>query len=258
MITTRKRREGRRGLFGKPAVLLALAAALVLYLLPAGANPVWPEKTEGQAALKRYVERANGFLQAQGELPINSIFEIYPSFAVFGITDQPDMLTPESVEITAKLFADTINSLEIRVSYVPRFPQIAAAFLRALDPEGMTMADALLIPTERAKRAMNHPETSWEDEVEEMNGENPHVYYAYYPNQYRDHVNWIQMTIVFPMGGAWNGGDVLNGENATEAPKTYGENPDDYEGYQPVDEYTHYEFFTTPTPEPGTGEGYQF
>ena len=41
-------------------------------------------------------------MQEQGEQPVNSLFESYRSFAVFGITDTMDSETPEGVEITAR------------------------------------------------------------------------------------------------------------------------------------------------------------
>ncbi len=238
------------------AVLLALML-LPAAVFPACADPVWPEDTEAQRLLKQYVEIADGYLQEQKERPINSLFEAYRSFEVFGITDQPDAEMPEGVEITAKLFVDSINSLEVRVSYIPRFPQIAAAFIRALNPE-MTMEEALAVPKRRAQKALDQPTSSFEDEVEELNGTVPYIYYAYYPNQYRDGVNWIQMTIVFPMAGYWDSGEVFTAETATKGPDTYSDHASDYDGYYSQDDYTHYDYFTTPTPEPDSAAGSPF
>ena len=233
-------------------LLLILAVSLVF---PAAAEPVWPEDTEGQKMLKAYVEIANGFLQEQGEQKINSLFEAYTGLEVFGITGQPDAEIPEGVEITAKLFQTSINSLEVRVSYVPRFPQIAAAFIRALTPENMSMKEALEEPTRKAKQAMNNPENSFEDQVEELNGTMPYVYYAYYPNQYSDGVSWMQMTIIFPLDGYWDGSGIGKGETATKGPDTYSGSSREYEGYFSQDDYSHYEYFTTPTPEPDSAAG---
>ncbi len=232
-----------------------LTAAALLFVLitglciPAGADIVWPENTEGQRILRDYVALADTFLQEQGELPVNSLFEAYPGFEVFGITDQPDAAVPEGVEITAQLFADGINTLQVRVSFVPRFPQIAAAFIRALNPE-MSMEEALATPKRRAKTAQEKPEDSFEDQVEALNGTVPYIYYAYYPDQYHDGVSWIQMTIVFPMAGYWDGSSILNGETATRGPDTYSGHASDYEGYYAEDDYTHYDYVTTPSPEP--------
>ncbi len=236
------------------ALLLALVFAGLLGM-GAGAEPAWPEETEGQKMLKAYVEIANGFLQEQGEGKINSLFEAYTGFEVFGITSQPDSVIPEGVEITAKLFPTSINSLEVRVNYIPRFPQVAAAFIRALTPESMSMQEALEEPTRKAKRAQNNPEDSFEDEVEELNGTMPYVYYAYYPNQYSDGVDWIQMTIIFPLSGYWDGIGIGKGETATKGPDTYSGADQGYEGYFSRDDYSHYEYFTTPTPEPDSAAG---
>ena len=103
----------------------ALLAALILAAGSAAGEIAWPEETGGQRMLKQYVMQADTFLTEQGEAGINSLFEAYPGFEVFGITDLPGAETPEKVEITAKLFRDTINSLEVRVSDLPRFPRIA-------------------------------------------------------------------------------------------------------------------------------------
>ncbi len=233
-----------------PAALLAAAVLLLFPCIRAGADPAWPENTVGQMKLKAYVETANAFLREQGETAVNSLFEAYAGFAVFGITDQPDEMTPEGVEITAQLFQEDINTLQLRVSYIPRFSQIAAAFIRALNPDGMTTAEAKETPEKWAKKALKNPEDSFEEEVEELNGTMPRIYYAYYPNQYHDGVSWIQMTIVFPLAGIWDGEGIDDAETATRAPDTYSGYAENYEGYFSEDDYSHYEFFTTPTPEP--------
>ena len=252
------RRTGPKRRWQAPirACLLILAPVCLLCaaISAASAAPAWPERTPAQRMLKEYVNLANTFLTEQGEHPINSLFTASEKMEVFGITDQPDAEIPEGVEITAQLFQDTINSLEVRVSFIPRFPQIAAAFIRALTPETMSMEEALRIPSDRAEKAWKNAANSWEERVEPMNGTMPYIYYAYYPNQYRDGNNWLQMTIIFPMAGTWDGSSMLSGEYSTHAPENYGENPADFEGYSTSDDYTHYEFFTTPTPEPGAGE----
>ncbi len=228
----------------------ALLAALILAAGSAAGEIAWPEETGGQRMLKQYVMQADTFLTEQGEAGINSLFEAYPGFEVFGITDLPGAETPEKVEITAKLFHDTINSLEVRVSDLPRFPRIAASFIQALSPETITREQALAAPTERMRKAAAAPETSFEDQPENLNGESPYIYYAYHANQYHDGVNWIQMTIIFPMEGAWDGGSVTTGTQTTRAPDTWSGADPEYEGSHIDDDYSHYEFFMTPTPEP--------
>ncbi|MBQ9251249.1 MAG: hypothetical protein IJ188_01260 [Clostridia bacterium] len=231
--------------------ILCLAALWLVFMVNAAQADIhWPENTEGQRILKSYVETANRFLIEQGEPGVNSLFEAYASFEVLGITDLPEAETPEKVEITAQLFASSINSLEVRVSDLSRFPRIAASFLQALAPETTTREEALKVPTQRMQKAAKNPENSFEDQVEVLNGTVPYVYYAYYPNQYRDGVNWIQMTIIFPLEGYWDGLGVQSGSEATRGPDTYSDHSEDYEGYASEDDYTHYEIFLTATPEP--------
>ncbi len=236
----------------KCAVLALILAALTG---AAAADIVWPEETAGQTVLKQYLDRVNEFLILQGEPGINSLFEAYRGFEVFGITREPEADVPDQVEITAKLYENTINTVEVRVSDLNRFPRVAASFIRALTPETMSMTEALQVPTERMQKAAKAPGNSFEDQVETLNGTVPYIYYAYYPSQYHDNVNWMQMTIVFPMEGYWDGTHVLSGSEATRGPDNYSDHSADYEGYESEDDYTHYEIFMSPTPEPDSAAG---
>lgn len=252
------KRSGNAGT-GSPSARFrrrAAAAVLLVLLVSSAASAVtWPEDTPGQRKLKQYLEQANEFLVLQGEPEINSLFEAYRGFEVFGITAEPDAEVPEQVEITATLYENSINTLEVRVSDFSRFPRIAASFIRALTPETMSMTDALEVPTKRMQKAAKAPDNSFEDQVETLNGTVPYIYYAYYPSQYHDNVNWLQMTIVFPMEGYWDGANVLSGSEETRAPDTYSDHSEDYEGYDSDDDYTHYEIFMSPTPEPDSAAG---
>ena len=40
-----------------------------------------------------------------------------------------------------------------------------------------------------------------EKEQEILNGERPQTFYAYYPNQYHNNENWLQLMIIFPKSG---------------------------------------------------------
>ena len=236
--------------------LLALLAVAVLFWPGTGsASIAWRDKTPGQKMLKDYIENVNRFLVEQGEQEINTCFEMYNQLAVLGITSAPNAETPEGVEITAKLTYDSINSVELRVSEVERFAVIAAALIRGLYPETMTAAQAVMAPTARAKAALKNPENSFEDEVEELNGTSPRTYYAYLPDQYHDGVNWIQLTIIFPLAGYWEGSGIIDGATPTKAPDTTSDHDPEYEGYYSQDPYRHYEFFVTPTPEPDSPAG---
>ena len=239
-------------------VAAALILAAVLALAGSEAELRWPEETVGQRLMKQYAEQVNEFLILQGEPGINSLFEAYRSFEVFGITELPEAEVPENVEVTARLFENAINSIEVRVSEFSRFPRIAASFIRALTPDSMSMEEALKEPTARMQKAAKNPEKSFEDEIETLNGTVPYVYYAYCPNQRRDGVNWLQMTIIFPLEGYWNGTDILSGAEVTKAPDTYSDHSSDYEGYDSEDDYVHYEVFMTATPEPDSAAAEEY
>ncbi len=228
------------------------ALLLVLLILPAAARGeiAWRQDTPAQKVLRKYITDVSAFLAEQGEQPVNSLFEMYKTHAVFGITLFPDAETPENVEITVTMTYDSLNMLQLRVSDVVRFPVIAAAFLRALEPETMTFEEALAIPALKAKRAASEPANSFEEEIEPLNGDSPRTYYAYFPNQYDNGISWLQMTIVFPLAGLWDGGTVLEGALPTRGPDTYSGNDANYEGYFSEDDYTHLEVFATETPEP--------
>ena len=236
--------------------LVALLAAAALFLPGTGmASIIWKENTPGQKLLKEYITNVNTSLIEQGEQEINTCFEMYDQLAVLGITSAPGAETPEEVEITVRLTYDSINSVQLRVNEAERFPVIAAGFLQALYPETMTVSEAIRVPAERTKKALANPENSFEDEVEELNGTSPRMYYAYYPDQYHDGVNWMQMTIIFPLAGYWEGTGVVDGETPTKGPDTYSGNDAEYEGYFSRDDYNHYEVFMTPTPEPDSPAG---
>jgi len=229
--------------------IAAAAAALLLIPAAALAGLSWREDSPALVILKNYTENINRLLTENGEQPINSLFSCYPAQAVMGITAEDNAEIPEGVEITVNLYYDTLNSLQLRVSDPDRFPTIAAAIVRALYGDTMTQDDALSVPANRAKRAKAEPNASFEEPVDEMNGTSPRVYYSYFPNQYRDGVNWLQMTLIFPLAGEWDGISLTVG---TEQDREYvPEDADpDYEGYQTKDDFTHFEVFATATPEP--------
>ena len=226
---------------------------LILALIPAGglADLKLREDTQGQKMLKTYMAHVNEFLVEQGELEVNTIFDQNRDVAELGITAGENAELPEDVTVTVYLYYDSINSVLLRVNDVNRFPAIAAAFLQAMSPRTMTGQEALKEPAARAKAARENPGNSYEETVEELNGTVPRAYYAYYPNQYRDGVNWIQLTIIFPMEGYWDEeAGVLSEAAETRAPSYDSDQDKEYEGYYSQDKYDHYETFATPTPEP--------
>ncbi len=227
-----------------------LFLAVSLLVSGALADIAWKTDTPGQQMLKAYIESANSYLSAEGEKPVNSLFEMYPSIAVMGITDKANAETPENIEITVSLLNDRIDRLQLRVCETDRFPRVAGALIRALYGENISAENAMKAPEDLAARASKTPRNSYEEPVEELNGRIPRFYYAYYPDQYHDGRNWLQMTLIFPMDAAWNGTEMIIGD-----PETKGVDPssgvsEDYEGYFSKDDYTHFEVFSTPTPEP--------
>ena len=231
--------------------ILCVTAVLLLLPVLALADLKWREDTPAMTLLKEYTVSLNKALTEHGEYPVNSIFSNFPKETVMGITTEDNAEIPETVEITVKMYYDSLDSLQLRVSETGRFPVLAAAAIKALYGDGMSWEDAIRIPTERAKKALNDPASSFEEPVEEMNGTIPRVYYAYEPNPYHNGVSWIQMTLIFPMAGAWDGEGLILGtqeEGTYFAPED--EADPDYEGFFSADDYTHLEMFATPTPEP--------
>ena len=227
----------------------AVIAALLLIPAVALAGTQWLEDTPALILLKQYTDSISRLLTEAGELPVNSLFSCFPKQVTMGITSEENAEIPEGVEITVDLYYETLNRLQLRVNDPDRFPVIAAAVIRALYGDSMTQEDAVRIPAERARRAKADPGNSFEEPVEEMNGTVPRVYYAYMPNQYRDGVNWLQMTLIFPIAGSWDGNGLILG---TETDRGYvAEDYDpDYDMTLQEDDYTHLEVFDTPTPEP--------
>ena len=112
--------------------ILSIIAVMLLLPVFASASMKWREDSPAQKILKEYTERVNELLIRAGENPINTLFELYPSFAVMGITAEDDAEIGESVEITVKLYYESMDSLQLRVSEKERFPVIAAAIIKAL------------------------------------------------------------------------------------------------------------------------------
>ena len=224
--------------------LCALLCALLLLPGAALSDMIWPEPlTPGQQNLKAYVERVNQNQSQQNRGWVNSIFECYATFAVLGMTTLDMAEIPEGVELSFTMEGDHLDTLQLRVNDPTRFANLAASCIQAASPTAITLEDALKDPTAYANKAMKNPANSFEDEIIDLNGMTPRVYYAYYPNQYKDGVNWLQMTLIFPLPGA---GDAA--VFTTETPP-----PFDQDAEHPVYDYdggTHFEIFTTPTPEP--------
>ena len=211
------------------------------------------EKTPGQQMLRTYMANVNEYLLENGEEEINKIFDQQNTVVEMGITANEDVYEPQDVTVTVYLSYGSIYYLLLRVNDANRFPRIAAAFRRALNPQTITAEEAQKKPAERASKAVKNPTDSFEDQVEEekLQGTAPREFYAYYPNQYHDGENWMQLMIIFPLEGYWDEErGIISGETGTKPPPSDEGQDEGYEGYNPSDDYTHLETFTTPTPEP--------
>ena len=233
--------------------LIRAAALLLALLLPlcADADIAWPAfTTNGQKALKDYIESVNANLLSLGRAPVNSLFELYPFAATLGVTGNDMAEVPEGVEMSFDLYTETLNILTLRMSDLSAFPDVAASCIQAAAPDAIDLSGAMREPSAYVKKARKAPETSSRDTVDPMNGDQVRTYYAYEPNPYHDGVNWIVMTLVFPIGGEAEAGVAV-----TPVPENPGHNRE-YEGYfQPPDEASHFEVFVTNTPEPDSPAG---
>ncbi|MBR4082170.1 MAG: hypothetical protein IKK21_10340 [Clostridia bacterium] len=228
--------------------VFALLAAIVLTAVTFTAHAAlpWPNNmTQGQRELQSYVQRVNDNLAALGMPPVNSLFECYPFNATLGVTGMDDAEIPEGIELTFTLYGDSLNTLILRVNGADRFAAYAAACIQAASPNITTLQDAIKAPSAHVKAVQKDTGSTIEDTVDMLNGPSPRTYYAYYPNQYRDGVSWLQMTLVFPLTGFDEAGIA-----ATPAPPAASSGNTENEGYFASDDYTHLEIFTTPTPEP--------
>lgn len=229
-------------------------AALLLCLLMTSAALAeigWPlSLSNSQAALRNYVDKVNLSLTLQKAGVIDMGYEIYPAFASLGMNGEE---APETAELQFLLGEDGMHSLTLRLCDADRFEQVAAACLAAAsslikleDTQALAAgyADVMrqdMKSLQSGADAMTH---SFEEDISDLQGDQPRAYFAYYPNQYGDGRSWLQMTLIFARPGSEDA--ALAPAGATPAPSE----PDEYEGYFAQDNYSHFEIFATPTPEP--------
>lgn len=230
-----------------------VTALLLLLMMMTGtalAEMRWPKlSTAGQEQLQDYVMRVNENLIAQGQGTVNSVFEFYETFATMGVTATDNAEVPEDIEMTFLLDAEGVRMLQLRVSDAGKFAPIAAACMQAASPTAIALETALAEAGGYVRRTLEAPYTSFEDEVNAMQGPSPRVYFAYYPNQYADGLDWRQVTLIFPLPGSEDAPLAVTPEPAAgldvDGNEVYSMNTRTYEeGYQ------HLEVFTTATPEP--------
>ena len=230
---------------------LAALLLCVLMFSAALAEIEWPATlTGGQAALRHYVDQVNLTLTEKKAGSIDMLYEMYTAFASMGMNGEE---APETAELQFLLGESGLHSLVLRVCDADLFEQLAAACLMATSAQ-VTQEDAQSIAASYAKvmradmesraasdTAMTH---SFEEDVIELQDDQPRAYFAYYPNQYGDGCSWLQMTLIFARPGSEDA--PLGLAAATPAPNT----DEEYEGYFSQDNYSHLEIFATPTPEP--------
>ena len=257
----------------KRIVLLLLVLTLII---PAGSSLAelkLRDTTPAQKMLKTYMENVNNFLLENGEMPINKIFDQANSVVEMGITLTEDAFIPEGVTVTVHLYYDQLWYMLVRVNgeNLSRFPQIAGAFVRALNPKTMSQAESMKTATARVQKVYQNPELQFEDykydkyedrETSILNGERPQTYYAYYPNPYNEEppVSWMELMIVFPMTQSWDvETGVITDNGAVDTQKYLDENgqaiPDSSFADDESGNYAHIELYATPTPEPDSAAG---
>ncbi len=231
--------------------LAALLLCLMMLLSSALAEIEWPTTlTTGQARLRNYVDMVNLTLSQLGGGVIDMKYELYTTFASLGM-DGADVA--ETVEIYILLGEDGLYSLTLRICDPDKFELVAAACLASSSSaisvdsaRQLTGKYADVLRKDQAARqsdpdAMTH---SFEEDVVDLQGSQPRAYFAYYPNQYGDGKDWLQMTLIFARPGSADAALAVAG--STPAP----DSDEEYEGYFSQDNYTHLEVFASPTPEP--------
>lgn len=257
----------------KRIVLLLLALTLIVTTGSSLAELKLRDTTPAQKMLKTYMENVNNFLLENGEMPINKIFDQTNSVVEMGITLTDEAFIPEGVTVTVHLYYDQLWYMLVRVNNenLARFPQIAGAFVRALNPQTMSQAESMKTATARVQKVYQEPNTPFEDyrydkyedrETSILNGERPQTYYAYYPDQYKENprVDWIELMVVFPLTPYWNAETgVITDSGEVDTRKYLDENgqaiPDSSFADDESGNYAHIELYATPTPEPDSAAG---
>ncbi len=251
--------------------LAALLLAILMMPAAALADIAWHSAPPAvQQHVQPYVRAVNAVLSELDAGVVDMAYEVYPAFVSLGIDgialpDDPSATLVLPVEMQFSLSTEGLYSLTLRVSDIDRFADVAAACLHACSPAGIPLERAQAIARSYASVALadrsamqRDPATaitnSFEEEVVDLQGNQPRAYFAYWPDQYGDGVTWLQMTLIFPLPGSTGGALVLS---TTPEPGTEDHfiDPDadsDYEGYLPApnENVNHLETFATPTPEP--------
>lgn len=239
----------RRRMLQKLMGLLTLALLLAVPLwagaesasLPDAADPAL---TEGQRAAVTYLNTVNALLAEQGVKPLDTVYELYPAFASVGLHGEDSAY--KTAELFLQMSESGVVSLQLRVCDSAQFVKLAGACLAACGPAGLSMADGMAAVQPYADLVQREPANSFEESVtSELQGNQLRMYCAYFPNEYLDGLNWLQITLIFPRADSSIPGLVVE-----IAPQPVPTPEDAIEGYFSQDNYKHFETFVTPTPEP--------
>ena len=146
------------------------------------------------------------------------------------------------------------SGLVLRMDNLTNFALIGGALVQQTSPNSITLDEAVSAVQAYVRKVqesnVNGVVESFEEQPILSQGTQTRLYGAYYPNQYHDNANWMQLTIIFPQPGSVDGGLLLNNDaGPTATPDPDG---DEISGYFPFDGFqdSHLEVFVTPTPEP--------
>lgn len=217
-------------------------------------TPAAGQNLSGNAAvemLKDYIRRVNETLVSSGAGKIDPCYELYPTFASLGLNGAE---FAQHAEITVNMNATGITSLVLRMDNLTSFALIGGALVQQTSPNSITLDEAVSAVQAYVRKVQesngNGVVESFEEQPILSQGTQTRLYGAYYPNQYHDNANWMQLTIIFPQPGSVDGGLLLNNDaGPTATPDPDG---DEISGYFPFDGFqdSHLEVFVTPTPEP--------
>lgn len=228
--------------------LAALLLCVLMMTTAALAQIDWPASpTDGQSQLRTFVETANAALAANGGGVIDVKYEMYTTFASLGMdgVEMPedpfaDFTMP--MELHVIMAEEGVHSVKLRMQDANRFAVTAAACIHAASPAAISYEQAYGITKAYAASVLASPNRSFEEEVNDVQGYQPRAYFAYYPDQFHDEHNWLQMTLIFSRPGSVDAPIIVpvNTPAPTEGDQVW----------LSEDNFSHLEIFVTPTPEP--------
>ena len=228
--------------------LAALLLGLLMITAAALADIAWPDGlTAGQQQLKDYIGRVNAALAVSGGGQIDVLHWLSPGMADLGmdgleLPDDPFAEYDPPAEISVILGDEGLHSIVLRMQDPDRFALVAAACIHAASPTAVTPASASAIASAYAGSIKAAPNQGFEEAVNDIQSAQPRAYFAYYPDQYKDEHNWLQLTLIFARPGSPDALVIVPA--TTPAPQVT-------DGvWLSDDNYTPLELFPNPTPEP--------